>query len=257
MNLVRISSFALLAMLLSTAANGQETEPVADPAEPAVEESKPVDHWIGSAELSFVSTSGNTDSSSLGLGAELSGEFELWDQKYRARMIEVETEGEKTAESIDAGARIDRALREDMSLFGEVSYLRNRFAGIENRYAGATGVAWKVVEDAVQTLDLNAGVGYVQEERLDIADASFATAVAASAYKYAFSERSHFSNQTNLELSLEEGDNWRGRNIAAFVAGLTDIFALKLAVDVSYFNEPVPGFEKTDTITSAAIVAQF
>ena len=242
-----------LMMACGMSAVAQET-PEAGAAEGAAE-LPPV--WSGSGELSYVATSGNSDSTSLGLGGQLDGDHGVWAQKYRARFIRMESEGEETANSLEAAGRLERELRANLSAFGEVGYLQNRFAGIDDRYAGAAGLAWSVLRGPLHTLDTSAGLGYVHESRIDAADESFATAVAAAAYKYAFSERSHFTNQSNLELSLEEGDNWRGRNVAALVSGLTDIFALKLAIDVSYFNDPVPGFEKTDTVTSASIVAQF
>jgi hypothetical protein len=37
-------------------------------------------------------------------------------------------------------------------------------------------------------------------------------------------------------------------------ATLTSVLSLKFSNTVRYANEPVPGFEKTDTITTAALV---
>ena len=43
----------------------------------------------------------------------------------------------------------------------------------------------------------------------------------------------------------------------AVSASLNRALSLKLSYQVKHLNRPVPGFEKTDTIASAAIVAKF
>lgn len=143
-----LRTFISLFLLVPSLALAQQSsgEATPEPQESVVEEPATVDRWTGSAELSFVATAGNSESRSLGFGAQIAADFDAWDQQYRARLLEVETEGEKTAEALEAGARIDRAIREEMSAFGELSYLRNRFAGIANRYRerqGSPGRSWK------------------------------------------------------------------------------------------------------------------
>lgn len=229
--------------------------PVAAFAQDAAPEPPP--GWTGSAELGFVATSGNSEARSLGLGGELKFEDGVWKNRARVRYVDVESEGEQTAESLDGLLRFAREINERVHVFGEGAYLRNRFAGIDHRVALATGLTWALLDTDVRTLDVSAGLGYTAEQRVEGADRDFATGVASMQFQHEFSERSSFENMTELNLNLERGEDWRGRNVSALVAGLTDLFSLKLAVDVRYQNEPVPGFRTTDTVTSAAVVAKF
>lgn len=46
-------------------------------------------------------------------------------------------------------------------------------------------------------------------------------------------------------------------NAGSLTADVSTVLALKLSFAILYSNEPVPGFKKRDTTTSAAIVAKF
>lgn len=213
--------------------------------------------WSGSAELSFVSASGNADSTAFGAGGELRYERDAYRSRFNARFLEVESEGQTTAESYEAVGEAIRALRDDVSVFARGGWLRNRFAGVADRYSVASGLEWQLVDAAMRKFEVNAGVGYTTEERILSGRRSFATAVAGAHYLREFSERSKFENRTDANANLENASDWRMRNVAALVAGLNDLLALKLAVDVNYMNAPDPGFEKTDTVTSVAVVVSF
>ena len=56
---------------------------------------------------------------------------------------------------------------------------------------------------------------------------------------------------------LNTGDDWRFSNEIAATAALSSRLSLKVSHKLSYLNEPVPGFRKTDAILSAALVASF
>lgn len=240
------AAFLLLLFVFPSSLAGQDV--------PADDESEA---WSGSAELGLIATSGNTESRSLSVGGEALYEASVWELRATARFIDVESEGEQTAESINALVHVDHDWNDRARLFGEASYLRNRFSGIESRYALATGVTYAVIDTDERKFKLSGGAGYTVEDRLASPDREFLTGVGGATFRHSFSERSFFENVTGLDLNLETIDDWRARNVAALVAGLTEVFSLKLAYDVRYQNEPVPGFEKTDTVTSAAIVASF
>ena len=57
--------------------------------------------------------------------------------------------------------------------------------------------------------------------------------------------------------SFDSSDDWRFRHTASVSAAVSRIFSLKLAHELKYVNAPVIGFEKTDRLLSAAVVAKF
>ena len=76
-------------------------------------------------------------------------------------------------------------------------------------------------------------------------------------YKLRLSESAEFADEGRVVLSLSDGADCRVENVAALTARLTGLFSLKVAHTVRYVNSPAPTFEKTDTITSVALVAKF
>jgi len=58
-------------------------------------------------------------------------------------------------------------------------------------------------------------------------------------------------------MSLERGADWRIVNTGSVSAEIVRAIALKLSFAILYSNEPVTGFRKRDTLTSAAVVAKF
>lgn len=51
--------------------------------------------------------------------------------------------------------------------------------------------------------------------------------------------------------------DWRIGHVAALTTRVHSILSLKVSHTTRYVNFPPPGFEKTDTITSVALVAKF
>jgi putative salt-induced outer membrane protein YdiY len=109
----------------------------------------------------------------------------------------------------------------------------------------------------VHALRVDAGLGYTREARTVGDDASFAVANFGSTYKWQISKTADLSDAALLTASLSSGDQWRFGNALALTAAITRVLSLKLAHDVKFNNAPVTGFEKTDRITSAAVVARF
>jgi hypothetical protein len=53
------------------------------------------------------------------------------------------------------------------------------------------------------------------------------------------------------------GRNWRAKNALTLQATLTRMLSVKLSHAIEHRHEPVPGFGRTDSRTSAALVFSF
>lgn len=242
----------LLITLMAAPAAAQTPAGAAQPAPPP-----PPPTLEGKAELSFVSTGGNTDSQTLGSAAELTWRASVWKTEAKAAFVRAETDDLETARALFAQLRESRRLTPRLELFGRGGFLRDTFAGIDSRFTVDAGLGWLAVDRAPHTLRLDGGLGYLVENRLAGDDVRSAIAQTVANYKWAFSKTSELTNDAAFLLPLGSGGDWRYRNTLALSAGLSRAFSLKVSHALSYLNEPVPGFEKTDTIVSAALVATF
>lgn len=223
----------------------------------AIAEDAPQKPWTGSAELSYVATSGNTDTSSLGLGGELHYKPGTWTYDFKVSYVEAETDGTKSAEKIGALFGASRPISERLDYYARIAYLSDKFSGIDSNYSADTGVAWKALTGETQFLDLGAGVGYTSESRTVGEDRDFATGTMFAKYKYVFSTSAEFTDNANYIYDFDNSENWRFLNSAAVTAAVNSIFSLKAYYNIVYLNEPVAGFEKTDTTTGVSLVAKF
>ena len=211
----------------------------------------------GSADFAFVGTTGNTDTQTIGLGAELINRPGKWETKLKTKYIRNKSEEALTAEAFVFSARAQRELKKRISGYGAYGYERDRFAGIDGRNVIEGGLAFKVIDQERNTLTANAGVGYTNEQRLVGEDLSTATFGAGAAYKFKISATSDISEDAGFNASLSNSSDWRYANALALAAKLTTIFSLKVSNTIRYVNAPVTGFKSTDAVTAMALVAKF
>lgn len=213
--------------------------------------------WSGSAELSFLSTSGNTSTSSLGGGLEVDYKPAPWTVVFKANYLRASTNGVTTAEQLGASAKGIRDLTARVDVFAGGSYLRNRFAGFSSLVTGEGGAGYKILLGPVHALRGELGFGYTHETQLVGDNRSYASARAGLGYKWQISKAAAFTNDVSYSYDLSDSKNWIVAEKAAVAASMTAVLSLKASYTLLYDNEPVPTFKKTDTATAVALVAKF
>ena len=213
--------------------------------------------WSAEAEASFVGTSGNSNIETLGLGARFDYAFGLWRTETRVSFIRSEADDAINARSLNARFQGTRTLHERFGVYAKGGYLRDRFAGIDDRYAVEGGISYSVIPEGTHVLTARGGVGGTRELRAADAARSLATANVSATYAWAFSENSALTNDVSATADVRDRGDWRLTNDLSLSAGLNSILSLKLSHQVGFLNDPVPGFQKTDIKVSAAVVARF
>jgi putative salt-induced outer membrane protein YdiY len=213
------------------------------------------------AELTFVMTSGNATSSTLGLKDTATyrfptGAFELSFGAVRAESgittrvatgtpedftIVEETETETTAENYFARARLDRTLGGAAFVFGGAGWERNTFAGIENRYAFVAGVGRTWFESEERRLKTDLGATFtVQEDVVEAAgaDDSFLGARATLDYLRALTATTSYSSTLVVDESFDETDDLRADWTNAIAVTMSERLALKASYRILFDNLP-------------------
>jgi putative salt-induced outer membrane protein YdiY len=222
------------------------------PAPPAPE---PPPRFEGSAQFAFLNTRGNAPAQSLGAGGEFAWRPDPWIYSGKAIFAQNESEDELKARSFAALFRAARAYGRRVSIYAQYDFLRDVFAGVEQRHVGEGGLSYLAVDRAPHTLRLDTGVGYLYENQPD-GHFDSATLSAAAAYKLTISPTSQITYGPRFLLTLADADAWKFDQDAALAVALNTIFSLKLSHTVRYSAQPPPGFEKTDTIMAVSLVAK-
>jgi putative salt-induced outer membrane protein len=240
---------ALLTLLMFAGTARAQNPPPGPPPPPPERE--------GSAEFAYVGTSGNSSTSTLGIGAEYIYRPDLWELKSKVVYVHNSSEDELKAESVLFTFRAQHPIKPRLAGFGQYGYSRDRFAGILNRNTVEGGVLYTLIDNAPHKLIVDGALGYAHEERLVGENLSTATFTTGGVYTWKISETSEFSEDGHFVFSLNDSEDWRYANLVSLTAKVTTIFSLKLSNAVRYVNRPVEGFKTTDVITSVAFVAKF
>lgn len=221
--------------------------------------------WRLDSELSFVGTSGNTSTQTLGLAGNLLRQKKGKTTTMRVAFVTSEADHETQARSIDAQGRHAVTVGNGLDAFGRVAYFRDRFAGIGNRTVIESGLSYTAADTPLTTITLEGAAGFTSETHVQSPDPTivpapddnFAVASGTLGYWQKITAMSELRNDVSVTADLVSGTNWRMTNNLNFQVTLNRLLSVKLANAIEYRHAPVPGFKRTDTRTSASLVFSF
>lgn len=213
-----------------------------------------VDHFKGSAELGYLASSGNSDTTSLNAKLVMEYEVEKWRHGFLAQAIRATNADLLTSERYQASAKSDYKFSEHNYFFGIVNYDRDEFSGFTRRLSEALGYGRRIVETEKHVLDAEIGAGARQTTLVDGTEQDDTIARMSINYKWAISDTSSFS-QT---LAVETGDlNTYSESVTAITANLLSQLALKVSYTIKRNSEVPVGVENTDTYTAVSVLYSF
>jgi len=208
-----------------------------------------------SAQFTFLDTSGNSSSQSLGAGGDVVWRPAPWTYTAKAIFAQAEDDDVLSARSFAGLFRASRALNERLSVYGQYDFLRDAFAGVEQRHVIEGGVSYLAVDRAPHRLRLDAGLGYLHEEHPED-ELDSATLSLGAGYRLQISPTSELTYEPRYLLPFAETGDWKFDQDVALKVGLNSVLSLKVSHTLRYTAEPPEGFEKTDRILAVSIVAK-
>jgi putative salt-induced outer membrane protein YdiY len=245
---VRVLFFGFLASSSVTVAAQTPAPP------PAPAEVPP--RFEASAQFAFLATTGNASTNTIGAG----GEF-VWrpdPMTYNGKLVFAQNESDDvvSARSFAGLFRSSRKINERLSAYGQYDFLRDTFAGVEQRHIIEGGVSYLAIDRAPHRLRLDAGLGYLYEDGPEDEHFDSVTLSLGALYRAEISETSEFSFEPRFILPLVDAGAYRYDQVAALNLGINSFLSLKLSHTIRYSAEPPVGFDTTDTITAVSIVAR-
>ncbi len=208
-------------------------------------------------DLSFVQAAGNTRLRTLHVAEQLVYHPAPWKLTQTFAVVNGESDGSETANSLKAGLRADYEFTPRFRLYALTGFERDRFAGLARRWREEAGVSYGVLATAGDTLDAEAGMGLTQEKGDTTAARDYAAARLAGRYRHAFRENTFFEARAELLSNLADGNDNRVNGDLALIAPVSRNIAIKLGYTVRYDQQPEPAKRTTDTIASAGLQIVF
>ena len=217
-------------------------------------EEAPKSLWKASAELGFVTTSGNTETETLNAKASASTDREQWRHKGEVTALKSSDAVNTTAEKYTLMVQSDYKLEGKNFLFGVVTYDDDKFSGYDYRVTEAIGYGRRVIEETDMTLDLEIGPG-ARQSKLDSGETDSEGLIRAAAiYNWTISKTSKFGEA----LTVEAGEDVTvTKSVTSLSSQIEGNLSMKVTFTYKNTSEVPVGVEETDTETAITLVYNF
>ena len=218
---------------------------------PLIATSAVADEWTGEASLTGSNTTGNTETTDIGLGLKLNVAGDAWRHKFRASADFGEVSGTTNKERFSLGYQIERDFTDRLYGFARTDYLNDSFGAFTDSFFLGGGLGYDVITGGAVTWDLSGGAGFrTQTSALDVTEDEFALN-AGSDFDWAINDKVSFYDDAGL---IYADSNTSFFNEAGITAQLMGSLAGRVSFRVEHNTDVPAGTEKTDTITRFGIV---
>jgi putative salt-induced outer membrane protein len=226
--------------------------------EAATEEEGKEPTWKGSLGLSYVATSGNSDTSSSGLDFGLDRKPDPWGLLFVVRGHRAEDKGILTAENYLISGRAVRSLGNRWETFGGLAWSKDQFAGFDSQTVASAGATYIAIESERHTLKFDAGLSYTWEGRVPPAeDVDFTGGLLGLDWQWQIGANSKLTQTLAFVPNFDASDDWRLQSVTAIEAAVNSWLALRFGYDVRHRNQPIGDADSTDTTSTASVVFKF
>lgn len=224
--------------------------------------------WTVKAELGAISTSGNTEGTTVNGKITAKQRLERWHNEYVASALYKEDEvlqpsGERveqtTAEKYFVSAKSAYQLsNEHGNLFVFGSHTHDEFGAYRKYTTASAGYGLRLIDSESVTLDAEIGPGYFWGDRVQADDTleaeEGAMLRAAADFAWAMTENATFNQTLGVDASEE---NTRYQSDTSVSAVITDRMQMKVGYSVAHDSEVAVDKESTDTTTYINLVYNF
>ena len=244
------------------------------------------------AEVTFVLTSGNATSSTLGLANTTHYRWENALVQLAAGAVRAEsgiatriasgtvddftitktTATEKTAENYFVESRYDRDLSESTYIFGGTGWDRNTFAGVQNRYAFVAGAGRTWADEETRRFKSDLGLTYtIQKDVIENpnTEEGFGGVRATLDFFQSLTATTDLTSLLVVDENLKHSDDLRGDWTNSVTVAMSDNLALKASLQILFDNAPalvaiplgteqvLAPLQKSDRSLTLALVVNF
>lgn len=226
-----------------------------------------LDGWTGEGSLAGSVTTGNTDTTDIGLGLKLEKATDTWGHKFNALWDTGTVDDVSTRRRFDFGYQIDRNLTDRIYLFGNGDYYKDDFGAFQDGYFVGAGGGYKAILPDPVSWNLEGGAGFRSQQAQDVfADdpANPGTDILTpgltenefalrgfSDFDYAFNDNVSLYNDTEILWASSDTYIWNEIGLTAKLAGN---LSARASFRVDHHTDAPVGTESTDTTTRFGIV---
>jgi len=245
---MRFNTSALMFVVALVAGAGRASAQA--PAEPPAP-------WELKIGASFVGTSGNSDTSSTGASLDGYRQWTVWRVEGAASAVLNNENGNQTAEQYLAALRGKRTLTDRIAATSGIKLERDRLSGLDLRSMLDGGLAYVLVKRPEWQLNGLTVLVWSHEDRTTGEVLNDAEAALELKNRYVFGTNGDTTQRFTYYPDFTNSTAYRSEAELTAQASMNKRLALKIAFLWRYAHDPVPGFKRSDTTTTASIVVRW
>jgi putative salt-induced outer membrane protein YdiY len=226
-------------------------------AQPPAPAPPPPPLWDAQLGASFVGTNGNSDTASTGADFSAHRRGPVWQAESAASAIRTTSLDTTTAERYLGMARVQRKLTPIVGASAGARLERDRFAGLAVRSIIDGSLSWALVKQPHWSLDGITGLGWLHESRIVGPNVDDPVGNLQLLSRIPFGAAGDTTQRFTFYPDFKTSSAYRSEAEVTAQAAMNAHLALRLGYLLRYSNDPVPGFKKTDTTTTAAVVLRW
>lgn len=209
------------------------------------------------AELSFVATSGNASTQTVGSSGDIIRRYARSTTTGRASFIRSATDGVESARTLTGQVRHGVRISDRVEAFARGGYLRDLFAGLEHRVNADAGLSYVVPQPLQRALKFDFGLGATHENRLADGNLTVLNATLGLSLRARLAPAVEVSAESQAVADLGRLANWRLSNDLSLTSTLNAHLSARMAYTTRILNQPVPSFQRADHVLSASFVLRY
>jgi putative salt-induced outer membrane protein len=219
--------------------------------EPAAEEKGP---WSGEISLGYLSSRGNTDSSSGTASLRVGYDINAWHHALRGKAFGSSENDQTTAENYQAGWKSSYDFTKHNYGFGALDWNKNRFSGYPQQSFATVGYGRRVLDSEKFVMNLEIGAGYAKQKKQVTVDTTEnddgAVGTLGGDFLWNFSESAAFE-QTLYAFVASANTYWQ--SVSKVRANLIGSVALGVSYTLQGNSDVAPGVDKVDSFTAITL----
>lgn len=236
-------ALGVAAMLLSAAATHADDDP-------------PPPLWAGQISASYVASSGNTNTSTVGASGELAWQPGPYKVVVGSEFIRTRTDDTLGSKRLGSALRAERTLPLRLSVAVEGSYYQDLPSGIRDQFAFNVGGLGHVLKGEHRSLDVLLALTKTLENRVIAPDRDFFGGRIGLDFCYKPNEVLSVESGISYVRGFADPSNYRVKTSTAATVAFSGRFALKFSHQL-YRNKPDPGKRSTDQTMLASLVVRW
>ncbi len=223
----------LAGLLFATAAGAQQEDP-----------------WSGKATLGYLSTSGNTENSTLNTGFDVGYKTGDWQHELTTHAINASEDQDTTAEAYELGWKTEYNVGPNQFVVGRLQWRKDRFSGYDTQFSQSLGYGRRLVETEEHQWNAEIGAGARQSDLTDGTSEEEFIFRLGTDYTWQISETAKFEQVVSAESGPE---NTYIESVSSVSASLVGNLALVFSFTVKNNSDVPVDTEKTDTFTAISL----